>query len=208
MPAFEEHRTAAFKAIFLKTFKVMPRRLEEVLATAGWKSFVDFMADVARFGAEIQAERRVPLGQANTEGMLEMLREVFGVSEIEAVRNLRELEADSWTDMTKAVLALAVEIYAADHRGRTPLDDAKEATRKFFTMDTENPAQVLEVIKAFGFPSPRHFEAVLHSAFSGELTPEDLDLALEHPEILGELVNRSPSNPHKGIDFSGAEGAP
>jgi hypothetical protein len=207
MHTFDKLRTAAFKAILLKSFKVMPRRLDEIFAAAGWSTFTDFMADVNLFGMELRSGTKT-LDQANTKGMIELLGELFRVSEPEATRNLQDLDIASWRGMTMATTELAVEIYATDHGGRTPLDDAKETTRKFLTMDLKNPGQVREVVEAFGFPSPTHFEAVLHAVFSAEMTPEDLDQALEHPEILEELVNRSPSNPHKSLKFTGAKGTP
>lgn len=66
-----------------------------------------------------------------------------------------------------------------------------------FDLFPDSPA----VIADFFITDQQHYEALYYPIRAGEITVQDLDRVLDDPEAITKLVNRSPSNPHKGIVF-------
>ncbi len=221
---FEPLRTRAWKGILIKAFEVLPKRLEEILDPEGWKDFTDFMAAVGRAGRVlrqfqkpsmktiqekgVEAEIQKLRAESNTEAMLQLLSGAFfGVQEGEpdpklALEALARLEIRTWYELAHAVLEVALALYADQTGGRTPLDTAKLPTLLFYNMKVDAPPhQVIEVTKAFGLASTRHFRALLETFYAAEVTVEDLDRSVGDYALLSDLVDRAPSNPEPGIVF-------
>jgi ribosomal protein S18 acetylase RimI-like enzyme len=227
-PSFEPLRTAAFKSILMRAFKSFPARVEEILKRHRWTSFIDFMVEVEDHGRVLLAyqkplmktiqERGIEaaiaesLGNANTESMLDLLAVSFlGEPDMEAVRAaLEELEIRSWGDLAHAVFEIALQLFGTRTRGMSPLEFAKTPTLLFYRMRVHSPPHaVMQVAEAFSLATPRHFEALRAAFNAAEITIEDLDRAIGKPEEMTAVVNRSPSNPEKGIVFAPpALGAP
>lgn len=222
--SFEPLRTRAWKGLLIKAFSVLPKRLEEILGPEGWKEFADFMAAVGRSGRIIlqyghpsmktiqeqgvEAEIQRMRGESNTEAMLRLLSGAFfGVQEGEpdprlALEALSRLEIRTWNEFAHAVLEVALALYADRTGGRTPLDTAKLPTLLFYGMKADAPPhQVIEITRAFGLASTRHFRALLETFYAAEVTVEDLDQSVGDYALLTDLVNRAPSNPEPGIVF-------
>jgi hypothetical protein len=53
----------------------------------------------------------------------------------------------------------------------------------------------------FGLKSQEHYEALYYPVREGEITPEQLDVALGKGEQLTALAREARSNPHKQIKF-------
>lgn len=60
-------------------------------------------------------------------------------------------------------------------------------------------------IADFWITDQQHYEALYYPIRAGEITLKDLDRVLGDPEAITKLVNKSPSNPHKGIVFGVGE---
>lgn len=229
-PSYDRLRTSAFRGLLVKAFKVFPSRLGQILEAEGWRSFTDFMAAVDRMGrvllqfqrprvkaveeggvrAAIDEARR----EANTEAMLKLLAAAFVNKPGEEPDADAVLEAFSawnirnWYDLSMAVETIAQALFMDRTGGQSPLDVAKPETQMFYNMRLDAPPEYMSrVVEAFGLSTQNHLEALLSSFYAGELTLEDLDRGVRRPEILTEAVNRSPSNPHKGIVF-GAPASP
>lgn len=73
-----------------------------------------------------------------------------------------------------------------------------------FDLFPDSPA----VIADFFITDQEHYEALYYPIRAGEITLEDLDRVLGVPKAITEIVNKSESNPHKGIvfGFGGPEG--
>lgn len=227
-PAFDSLRTAAFRGLLVKSFKVFPRKLDQILEAERWPTFVEFMAAVGRMGrvlltfsrpsaktiqergAEVAVHEKMP--EANTDAMLKLLAAAFVNKPGEEPDTDAVLEAfapyriATWHDFAMAVHEIALAMHADRTGGGSPLDSAKPQTLIFYAgalHKTANltPEYIVGMVDAFGLTTPRHFEALLSAFYSGELTLEDLDRSVGNPALLTEIVNRTPSNPHKGIVF-------
>lgn len=223
-PAFDSLRTAAFRGLLVKAFKVFPRKLDQILKAERWPTFVEFMAAVERTGrvlltfsrpsaktlqergAEVAIHEKMP--EANTEAMLKLLAAAFVNKPGEEPDTDAVLEAfaqyliATWHDFAMAVMEIALAMHADRTGGASPLDSAKPQTQMFYNMRADAPPEyVVSMVDAFGLTTPRHFEAVLSAFYGGELTLEDLDRSVNNPALLTEIVNRAPSNPYKGIVF-------
>lgn len=223
-PAFDSLRTAAFRGLLVKAFKVFPSRLDQILKAERWPTFVEFMAAVARMGrvlltfsrpsaktiqergAEVAVHEKMP--EANTEAMLKLLAAAFVNKPGEEPDTDAVLEAfapyqiATWYNFAMAVMDIALQMHADRAGGGSPLDSAKPQTQMFYNMRADAPPEyVVRMVDAFGLTTDRHFEALLSAFYGGELTLEDLDRSVNNPALLTEIVNRTPSNPHKGIVF-------
>jgi GNAT superfamily N-acetyltransferase len=189
-------------------FKVFPARVVEVMKAHGWFSFVDFMGDIARrvrmtLPDAARTDIKV-LQKANTEAMRAILAEAFAFGDVKSVRRaLKEVyEIDLWHHFAQTVLEIALALFSEYTRGKSPLDFAKRPTLLFYHLRPNSPLEVLEeIVEAFGLATPRHLEAITNTFYAGELTIEDLDRAVEAPDVLTERVNRLPSNPYPVIIF-------
>lgn len=56
----------------------------------------------------------------------------------------------------------------------------------------------------FGLDDQQHYEALYYPLRAGEITPQQLDVALGNGKALTALANGAESNPHKGIVFDTA----
>jgi hypothetical protein len=222
-------RDAVFKVILQKAFKAFPRRVEEILEREGWSTFADFMGAVARSGKVLfqfegkpkaktleekgpKAALEEAYAKANTDAMHQLLSGAFfGIQEGDvdrelSVKALRPLGIGTWRDMSMATLETAVELYRDTAGGKSPLDTAKEESRLFHELPQNQTVEnIVRLTEAFGLPTPGHLIALSEAYWSGELTLEDLDLAVGNPELLTELVQRSPSNVDKDIVFSAVD---
>lgn len=229
IPIFSYFRDLAFKSILSTAFKAFPKKIEEVLAREGWQKFVDFMAAVERSGRVLMQFEGRPraktveehgadaavqemLSIANTDALNQLLSGAFfGEQNGEIDRSLArkalfDLGIPSWHSFSMAVMEIALQGYAEATEGKTPMDTANPDTLLFYGLpQTHSEEVILKVTKAFGLPSPRHLIALSEVFWSGDLTMEDLDRAIGDPELLTEMVNRCPSNPFKGIVFSGMD---
>lgn len=66
----------------------------------------------------------------------------------------------------------------------------------------DSPATIAD----FWITDQKHYEALYYPIRAGEITAEDLDRVLGDPAKITKLVNKSPSNPHKGIVFGKGSG--
>lgn len=62
------------------------------------------------------------------------------------------------------------------------------------------------VIADFFITDQKHYEALYYPIRAGEISVEDLDRVLGDPKAITKLVNKAPSNPHKGIVFGEGSG--
>ncbi len=223
-PAFDRLRTAAQRGLLVKAFKIFPARLDQILGAEGWTTFTDFMAAVDRMGrvllqfqrprvktieeGGVQAAIDEARRKANTEAFLKLLAGAFVNKPGEEPDTDAVLEAFepygilSWYDFAMAVQEIAIALYADRTGGQSPLDMAKPPTQMFYHMKPDSPEEYASMVTAaFGLDTVRHLEAVLAAFYAGELTLEDLDRSVNNPGLLTEIVNRTPSNPHKGIVF-------
>lgn len=213
------YRTRAFKDILSQAFKSFPVRVDEILEDHHWDTFQDFMAGVARAG-QIYLQEKTPselivknqgadaavkkmLAEANTEAMFKLLAVAFyGEPEEEAAREaLEPLEIASWYQMSMTTLTAAMEAYH-QATGLDPLASMKAPTRALFGMKPDSPPEeVRKIVDAFGLTTPDHLVALMNGFFTGEISFEDLDGAVDDYARVTELVNRSPSNTKKGVVF-------
>jgi len=227
---FEPYRDFSFKFLLQHAFQALPARIGQVLAREGWNHFTDFMAAVERSGrvlAQFQGKPKAKLIQergldvamkemydlANNDAMNKLLSGAFfgeqggdpdpGLS----VEALARVGVNTWGDIAKMVFVASQEgMYV--QTGKDLFDYASADTLLllgFMEVKHQSPEVVLKLARIFGLASPRHLIALTHAVASAELTPEDLDRSMEDFERLTELVNRCPSNPHKGIVFSKVE---
>lgn len=220
---FEPYRDVAFKSILSNAFKAFPKKVEEILSREGWTHFTDFMAAVERSGRLLLRFEGPPgvesgrsalriLGVANTNAMNQLLSGAFfGIQNGNPDRNLSSaalfpLGVTTWHTFSMFVLEVALQAYAESTGGKTPMDVAKPDSLLFFGLpNSQTPEVINKLTKAFGLPTPAHLIALSSAFWSGDLTIEDLDYSVGNPELLTELVNRCPSNPHKGIVFADVE---
>jgi hypothetical protein len=230
MESFETFRDLAFKGILSDAFKSFPKRVEQVLEREGWQHFTDFMAAVERSGRVLLQFEGKPsekmIEEHGLETAVKLMRNIvntttmnhllsgafFGAQGVEVDRNLTAeamapLGIESWYGFSMSVLNISLMEYAEMTQGGTPLDSAHPETLLFIGLkDSPATAEVMnKVMKAFGMSTVQHLTAAFSSFLAGELTIEDLDRSLGAPELLTEFVNRSPSNPHKGIVFSAVD---
>jgi len=233
LPVFEPFRDLAFKSILSDAFKAFPKKVDQILAREGWHHFVDFMGAVERSGRVLMQFEGPPraemlkksgdtalriLGIANTNAMNQLLSGAFfGVQEGNPDRNLSSkalfpIGVTTWHTFSMYVLEVALQAYAESTGGMTPMDAAKPDTLLFhgFAQETMQQApnleeKALKIAKAFGLPTPAHLIALSSAFWSGDLTLEDLDISIDDPGLLTEIVNRCPSNPYKGIVFSAVD---
>lgn len=229
MTPFEPLRDAGFKSILSDAFKSFPKRVDEVLAREGWDHFTDFMGAVARSGKVLFQFEGQPSaktiekygvdaaidqmrGIANTNAMNQLLSGAFfGIQEGQVDRGLsREalfpMGITTWHTFSMAVLEKALLYYALATGGMTPMDTAKPESLLFYGLpQSQTPEVINKLVQAFGLPTTQHLIALSSAFWSGDLTIEDLDRSVGDPELLTELVNRAPSNPHKGIVFSSVD---
>ena len=227
LPVFEPFRDLAFKSILSDAFKAFPRKVEQILAQEKWRHFVDFMAAVERSGRVLLQFEGPPraemnkksgdtqlriFGIANTNAMNQLLSGAFfGIQEGNPDRNLSSkalfpLGVTTWHTFSMYVLEVALQAYAESTGGMTPMDAAKPDSLLFFGLPNSQTPEVMHKLSlAFGLPTPAHLIALSSAFWSGDLTIEDLDISIGEPDLLTELVNRCPSNPHKGIVFSAVE---
>lgn len=229
LPIFEYFRDLAYRNILSTAFKAFPKKVEEILARKGWHKFVDFMREVEHMGRvlmQFEGKPRVKtiekhgltaavdqmLAIANTDAMNQLLSEAFyGMKNEEVDRGfsraaLFDLGITTWHTFSMAVLETALLGYAAATEGKTPMDVASSDTLLFYGLPQSHSEEVMmKVSKVFGLPTPQHLIALSSSFWSGDLTMENLDRAAGNPEMLTEMVNRCPSNPHKGIVFSAVD---
>lgn len=232
LPVFEIFRDLAFKGILSDAFKSFPKRVEQILERESWEHFTDFMAAVERSGKVLfqfegkpsaktieklglDAALKQMWGIANTNAMHHLLSEAFfGNQEGDVDRGLSRkalfpMGITTWHTFSMAVLEQALLFYAVATGGETPEDTAQPVTLLFRRLtETATPEIMYQVIKAFGLSSEQHLAALSSAFWSGDLTVEDLDRSIGDPDLLTQLVNRSPSNPHKGIVFSAVESSP
>lgn len=227
---FEPFRDATFRVILSRAFKAFPKRVDEILARENWNHFTDFMAAVERSGRvlfQFEGKLSVKLIEihgadaaiktmyniANTNAMNQLLSGAFfGIQEGEVDRRLSgeamaSLGIESWYNFSMHILNWALAAYSEMSGGKTPLDTAQPETLLFMglTDSVPTPETMNKVMKAFGMPTVEHLTAAFSAFLPGELTVEDLDHSIGDPALLTELVNRCPSNPHKGIVFSAVD---
>lgn len=226
--SLENLRTEAFKAILWNAFKVFPTRVEEIFREERWNSFGDFMAAVERRGRLLfnfkvkllletigkgKAEEiiRDAYDNLNTTAMHELLSAAFfGMPEGEADQELskealKRFQIETWRDMAAKMGFVALEVYK-DLTGRPRLEDAKLPTVLFDRLPIDSSdAVIMELIRAFGLPTKTHLGAMIDAYRSAEITLEDLDRSIGDPEYLTKVVQRSPSNIYKGIEFSAVD---
>lgn len=209
-PAFDSLRTAAFRGLLVKSFKVFPSRLDQILKAERWPTFVEFMAAVDRMGrvvltfsrpsaktiqergAETAVHEKMP--EANTEAMLKLLAAAFVNKPGEEPDTDAVLEAfapyliATWHDFAMAVMEIALAMHAERTGGQNPLDSAKPQTQMFYNMKADAPPEyIVRMVDAFGLTTPQHFEALLASFYGAELTFENLDLSVNNPALLTEI---------------------
>jgi hypothetical protein len=225
MPSLEDLRTVVFKAILSKAFDVSLARVEHLLREEGWNSFTDFMAAVERSGRvlfQFKESKKIPempeekreaaveaaYAKANTDAMNHLLSSTFFGPQSGhpdpalAIEALEPFEIDSWKKLSMTLLQLAAEVYA-ESTGKILLEISEPETLMLYGLEVAPDANIMNtVMKAFGMPTLDHLKAVYSGIKAGDLTPEDMNRAIGHPELLTELVNRSPANPYKGIRFS------
>lgn len=229
-PPFEPLRDGAFQGILARAFKSFPSRIREVLRAAGWKGFRDFMADVARMGVVLLADKQPRLqtiqergveaeirrlrDEANTDAMLTLLAGAFFPTEwgpdVDSVREaLESQDIRTWKEMAFWVLNGAVKLYGHVTGGGVPLDGARPATAALAQIDPVrlDISTLPLVLESFGLASPMHLEALLEAFFSAEITVDDLDAGADDPTRLTAILQAAPSNPHKGLVF-GNPGSP
>jgi hypothetical protein len=228
---FEPFRDIGFRSILSIAFKTFPNKVKEILGKEGWDHFTDFMAAVERRGRVLFQFEGKPSAKtledhgmegvisrmwstANNNAMFDLLSAAFfGMPEGEADRSLSrkalfDMGITSWHTFSMAVLEFALLGFAEKYQGATPMDVAKPDTLLFYGLpQTQTPEAMTKVAKAFGLPTPQHLIALSSAFWSGDLTMEDLDRSVGRPEMLTELVNRAPSNPHKDIVFADVENA-
>lgn len=229
MTGLEGLRDIAFKAILSKAFSAFPSHVQEILDREGWKTFGDFMGAVEHSGKVLfqfegkpkaktiqekglDAAVRETYTKANTDAMNQLLSGAFfgiqegGVDRELSAEALSRLDIGTWRDFSMATLDFAVELYREETGGMTPLDFAHEMSVLFHQLPFNNSEEIiLKIVKAFGLPAPGHLIALSEAYWSGDLTIEDLDHAVGKPELLTELVRRSPSNQYKDVRFSAVE---
>lgn len=227
LPVFEPFRDLAFKSILSDVFKAFPKKVDQILAREGWHHFVDFMGAVERSGRVIMQFEGPPraemlkksgdtalriLGIANTNAMNQLLSGAFfGIQEGNPDRNLSSealfpIGVTTWHTFSMFVLEVALQAYAEATDGKTPMDAASPDSLLFFGLPNSQTPEVMHKLSlAFGLPTPAHLIALSSAFWSGDLTIEDLDISIGDPDLLTELVNRCPSNPHKGIVFSAVD---
>jgi hypothetical protein len=152
------------------------------------------------------------LATANSNAMNQLLSGAFfGIQEGHVDRALSrkalfDMGITSWHTFSMAVLEGALLTFSQMTDGKTPMDLAKPDTLLFYGLPNSQTTEVMnKLTQAFGLPTPAHLIALSSVFWSGDLTMEDLDVSIGDPELLTELVNRCPSNPHKGIVFSTVE---
>lgn len=232
LPIFEYFRDLGFKSILSTAFKAFPKKVEEILARRDWRKFVDFMAAVEEQGRvllQLEGKPRVKtiekhgpdaafiqmLSIANTDAMNQLLSDAFyGVQEQETDRGfaraaLFDLGITTWHTFSMAVMETALLGYSQATGGKTPMDVASPDTLLFHGLRVDPPEGVInKVSKVFGCTSIGHLIVLSEVFWSGDLTMEELDLTIGNPELLTQMVNRCPSNPHKGIVFSSIDNPP
>jgi hypothetical protein len=231
LPIFAYFRDLAFQSILSTAFKFFPKKVEQILANERWQ-FTDFMAAVERSGRVLLQFEGKPraktvkkhgqdaalsqmLDIANTDAMNQLLSGAFyGLQGGEVDRGLSRaalfnVGITTWHTFSMAVMETALLGYSAATGGKTPMDVASPDTLLFYGLPQTHTEEVMaKVSKVFGLPTPHHLIALSTSFWSGDLTMEELDLAAGNPELLTEMVNRCPSNPHKGIVFSAIDNPP
>lgn len=108
----------------------------------------------------------------------------------------------NWSDYRERGLAAQEErgllFEASRDEGRPPIRDTTRDLVESVMLDAwPRNAAVVD----FGIDSQRHYEALYYPIREGEITPEDLDVALGHGKKLTELTRNAPSNPHKDVTF-------
>jgi hypothetical protein len=232
LPIFEYFRDVAFKSILSSAFKFFPKTVEQILTNEGWQKFTDFMAAVERSGRVLLQFEGKPraktvkkygqdaalsemLGIANTDAMNQLLSGAFyGKQGGEVDRGLSRAALfnfgiTTWHTLSLAVMETALLGYSEATGGKTPMDVASPDTLLFHGLRENPPEEVMaKVSKVFGLPTRGHLIVLSEVVWSGDLTLEELDIAIGNPELLTEMVNRCPSNPRKGIVFSAIDNPP
>lgn len=224
---FEIIRDAAFKNTLSRAFKAFPRKVDQILASENWNHFTDFMAAVERSGRVLfqfegkwnekaikehghETALKLMYNVANTNAMNQLLSGAFfgeQAGEVDrglAAEAMAQLGIESWYSFSMYILNWSLAAYSEIRGGKTPLDTAQPETLLFMGLTDIAPmAETMnKVMRAFGMPTVQHLTAAFSAFLAGELTVEDLDRSIGDPALLTDLVNRCPSNPHKGIVFS------
>lgn len=232
LPIFEFFRDLAFHSILSAAFKFSQKTVKQILVNEGWQKYTDFMAAVERSGRVLlqfegkpRAKTVKKYGQdaalsqmldiANTDAMNLLLSGAFyGIQGGQVDRGLARaaifnVGITTWHTFSMAVMDTALLEYSQATGGKTPMDVASPDTLLFHGLRENPPEEVMaKVSKVFGLPTIVHLIVLSKVLWSGDLTMEELDLAIGNPELLTEMVNRCPSNPHKGIVFSAIDNPP
>jgi hypothetical protein len=199
-------RTRAMQALLARMFKVDERTVWRRLMDHGIPTFDALMERVERNGARLA--QKISLEEANARALVKALAEAMGGKEYLVAKALYEQDARDWHDFSNATLLAAEQIYEAEE-GVRPMEAVRPAAARlveYVAMDLQPDSP--EVLTAFWIIDQPHWEALYYPVEAGDITVTDLDRILGNPKAITEAVNRSPSNPHKGIVFGAAPPPP